>query len=150
MLDKQIYDLEKEDLIEHAVWFFPMDDTVEDELTARPMQSDNLVMGFRLVVKTTFTDCEGNLYTGYVYWSEPDLIGDIQPVLFTGNEDYISFWNGIVKPSWQDYTEIQQKIKDRLPITYQSEPVPGLPTLSGTLEGLYFLDENNHLRFVDN
>jgi len=147
MLDKQVYDLEKEDLIEHAVWFFPMDDTVEGELTVRPLQDYDLAMSHRLIVKTLFFDSEGYSYVGYIYWSQPNVIEDVQPVLFTGgNEGCITFWNGVVDPYWKDYIDEQQELKKRLPITYQSESLEGLEALSGTIEGLYFIDENHNIQ----
>ncbi len=147
MLEKQVYDLTKNDINQHSAWYFPMDDSVEDELTVRPFNSGELSGDFQIIVRTVFADSKGKEYVGYIYWSDPDTIENIKPVLFVDNDNCITFWNGIIKPSWLDYGSVQQKIKKRLPLTYKSDVIANLHALSGTLEGLYYIDDNGNIRY---
>ncbi len=143
MYDKQIYDLTAQDINQYPVWFFPMDETVEDELTVRPVIGACLEGDFQVIVRTTFTDSKALQYIGYIYWSTPKVIGHIMPVMFTGVEECITFWSGIRQPSWSVYSASQQRLKDAFPIGYESDATVGLPSLTGTLKGLYFSNNNN-------
>ncbi|CEO41945.1 hypothetical protein [Photobacterium kishitanii] len=151
MLEKQIYALNTDDLAQHPVWFFPRDDSVEDEeFSVRPCcLTDEDLMNYQIIVKTIFTDCEGEEYVGYIYWSNPPEIGYIQPVLFTTKEDCISFWYGIRKPDWASHDIEQQSMRSRFPITFRSDGFANLlPPIFGTLEGIYYFDKDKTIQYI--
>lgn len=146
---KQIYDLTMADLGEFPVWYFPMDDTVEDELSIKPLDSGNaLFPDFRVIVKTHFYDSMGKLYLGYIYWCKDNSVNACQPVLFVNENTCISFWNGIVKPSWDVYGELPKTLRGRFPIRFESEEHYGLGKVDGTLKGLYYIDDNDRIQCI--
>jgi len=70
MCDKQVYDLTARDIEEHGVWYFPMDETVENELTVRPVLTrEPIDIGFQIIVRTWFETRDGARNVGYIYWS---------------------------------------------------------------------------------
>jgi hypothetical protein len=148
MLEKQVYDLELRDFIQHPIWYFPMDDSVEDELSVKPFDINELPGDYQVIIKCFFSDCEGKQYIGYIYWNSPPKIEDIKPVLFTSGEGCITFWNGIAKPSWTDYDATLQAIRNYFPITFSSEAIENFPSISGTLEGLYFFGDDNSIQYI--
>ena len=52
--DKQVYELTIDDLDSCSVWFFPMDETVEDESTVRPLAEQEACSDFQIIVRTDF------------------------------------------------------------------------------------------------
>jgi hypothetical protein len=140
MSDKQVYELSIDDLAHSGVWFFPMDDSVEDELTVRPLQEVESCADAQLIVRAHFEGRNGARYLGYLYWDGNGGVEYLKPVVLLDDGSAISFWSGIAKPSWAEYSEKAQALRKALPITYISEPLLGLPELSGVLEGLGYLD----------
>lgn len=140
MNDKQIYNLTKSDIEQYPVWYFPMDDSVEDELTVRPMFSNSQHSDYQVIVMTKFTGNDEEEYVGYIYWSMPNVVQHIKPVIFTSEEACITFWNGITLPSWSDYDAEQQLLFNALPLKYSSIECQGLSSISGILNGLYYID----------
>ena len=143
MIEKEIYELTREDLEQYPVWYFPMDDTVDDELTIRPFEGDCLTNDYQVIVSTTFIANDGTKYLGYIYWSRPNNIEDVKPVLFVNDEECLTFWNGMVEVNWEDYGKEQKELRCKFPLSYLSAPVQGLESLSSKLEGLYYLDGEN-------
>jgi hypothetical protein len=143
MIEKEIYELTREDLEQYPVWYFPMDDTVDDELTIRPFEGDCQTNDYQVIVRTTFISSDGTKYLGYIYWSSPNEVADVKPVLFVNNEDCLTFWNGMIEANWDDYGEEQKELRKLFPISYSSDSVQGLESLSNKLEGLYYLDGEN-------
>ena len=96
-MDKQVFDLTPRDFDETPVWFFPMDDSVEDEETVRPAEDASQIDDFQVVVKTHFYDQEGNGYLGYIYWGSPEKVEYLKPVMFFSDdgESGLTFWNGM-------------------------------------------------------
>lgn len=45
-----------------------MDDSVEDELTVRPLQAVESCADAQLIVRTNFEGRNGARYLGYLYW----------------------------------------------------------------------------------
>jgi hypothetical protein len=142
MNDKQIYNLTKSDIEQYPIWYFPMDDSVEDELTVRPMLSDCQHNDYQVIVMTNFTGNDGKVHIGYIYWSMPNIVQHIKPVIFTSENSCITFWNGITQPSKSDYDVEQQLLLNSLPLKYSSVECQGLSSLSGILNGLYYIDGN--------
>lgn len=140
MTDKQIYELTVDDLAFFGVWYFPMDESVEDELTVRPLLEEETCAGAQIVVRTSFIGVDGSSYLGYLYWDNSGIVEYLKPVILLEDGTYVTFWNGMVKPSWADYSAKAQVLRGAVPFSYISEPLLGLPKISGKLEGLYYLD----------
>lgn len=140
MSDKQVYELTVDDLAHSSVWFFPMDDSVEDELTVRPLQELESCTDVQLIVRTQFEGRNGARYLGYLYWDDNGGVEYLKPVVLLDDGSAISFWSGISKPSWEEFSDKAQALRKALPITYISDSLFGLPELSGVLEGLGYLD----------
>lgn len=140
MFDKQIFELTVDDLARCGVWFFPMDESVEDELTVRPLFEQELDSDFQIIVRTMFKGVDGSEYLGFVYWDGSGMVEYTKPTIILNDGFSISFWNGLIKPSWLDCPVEVQALKEVLPISYVSEPLLGLAKISGVLEGLYYLD----------
>lgn len=64
MSDKQVYELTIDDLDRYSVWFFPMDDTVEDELTVRPLAEQETCSDFQIIVRADFFGERHSVYRG--------------------------------------------------------------------------------------
>lgn len=149
MSDKQVYDLTAKDIEGHGVWYFPMDETVQNELTVRPVHSQELVdIGFQVIVRTWFETRDGTRYVGYVYWSNSSALGHLQPVMFVRAEECISFWSGMIEPTWTNYSTDLQTIRTVLPVSFSSEVIFGLETISGSLEGLYSFKDGQVTAFT--
>lgn len=60
MFEKQVYDLNEKDLIDHPVWYFPMDDTAQDELSIRPVEEnfDFSTSDYQFIVRTEFSSVD--------------------------------------------------------------------------------------------
>ncbi|AIN58795.1 hypothetical protein [Pseudomonas soli] len=142
MPDKQIYDLNADDFESHGVWFFPIDDTVEDELTARPLQAEETCSDAQVVVRTVFAGADGTEYKGYLYWDDCKAMEYLKPVVFLSDGSAVSFWSGLIKPAWSDYSPAAGVLRSVLPVAFTSDSLLGLPSISGLLEGLYYLDED--------
>lgn len=140
MVDKQIYDLTVDDVTECGVWYFPMDDSVEDELTVRPLRDEEFCSDAQIIVRANFSGRDGAKYLGYVYWDGCTEVEYLKPVILLGDGTAISFWSGLIKPSWDDCSVLAQRLREGVPIKYVSEAVLGLPSISGELDGLGYLD----------
>lgn len=81
------------------------------------------------------------MYCGYLYWDSNLAVEYLRPVVLSGTGEAVSFWNGIVTPAWES-SEFADLIRSELPISYTSEPIFGLPSICGKLEGLYYLSDD--------
>lgn len=140
MADKQIYELAIGDLTCFGVWYFPMDESVEDELTVRPLLHKEASTDAQIIVRAIFVGREGSSYLGYLYWDSAGEVKYLKPVILLEDGSSITFWNGMVEPSWTDYSAKAQELKSKFPLSYTSDSIFDLPKISGRLEGLYFLD----------
>lgn len=146
MRDKQVYDLTVDDLGAFGVWFFPMDESVQDEQTVRPLLEPETGADFQIIVRTRFSGADGSHYLGYVRWCGYDDVSHVQPVLFVADGTCVSFWSGMLTGSWNGLSNEAQRLRTALPLSYQSEPLLGLSSISGRLEGLYHLDTDSAVR----
>ncbi|MDD0974206.1 hypothetical protein [Pseudomonas fontis] len=137
-MDKQVYDLTGEDLTDAGVWYFPTDDSVDDELSVRPLLAAEEGSDVQIIVRTRFEAADGAVFLGYIYWVGEQTVNYRQPNMFVGDE-CVSFWNGLREPHWEHYSQQVQALRGVFPIRYVSEALMGLPSLSGTLEGLYYV-----------
>ncbi|WPN98511.1 hypothetical protein [Pseudomonas sp. MUP55] len=141
MSGKQVYELTIDDFDSCSVWFFPMDDTVEDELTVRPLSDQDACTDFQILVRTVFFGVNRAAYYGYLYWSSNAEVEYLKPVVLSEEGEAVTFWNGIVTRVWES-SEFACSIRSELPLSYVSEPVFGLPSICGKLEGLYYLSDD--------
>jgi len=147
MNDKQIYDLDVNDLVCYGVWYFPMDESAEDELTVRPLLDKETCTDARVIVRASFVGGDGSSYLGYLYWDGGGEVEYLKPVILLEDGSFVTFWNGMVEPSWADYSARAQQLRNGLPFSYVSECLLELLEISGRLEGLYYLDED-HISWV--
>ena len=140
MRDKQVWELTANDLHDVGVRCFPMDESVEDECTVRPCVEE---IGLAMIVRAEFRGADGTRYLGYVHCSLVEHIGHRQPTLFLNDGTVVSFWAGIVKPSWDEASDEAKRIS--FPVTFESEPLLGLTPMVGFLEGMYYLGSNDQI-----
>ena len=139
-MSKKITDLNEEDVSNQPVWYFPMDESIEDgDLIVEPlleltMPADN----YQMIVKSTFTDSNQVKYMGYIYWAREGSITSWHPCVFLQGEP-LYFWYGLGTPSHKDINLLK---KIALPITFESFDVLNLDLISGEIEGLYSYNEN--------
>lgn len=147
MVDKQIYDLNETDLLNCPVWFFPMDETVEDELTVRPgFKREDYEHDKQCIVRTRFETSAGKKCVGYIYWGEPEVIEYLKPAMFLRGA-CINFWYGMMVPSFDDYIPIMDSPDKEFPIKFKSDEIDGLTSITGVLNGLYFVDDSGVVQY---
>lgn len=148
-MSKQIYDLTLSDLMTFPVWYFPMDETVEDELSICPCTGGTEeVEDFQVIVRTSFKDASGGKYIGYIYWCGTDDVSVCQPVLYFSENRYLAFWAGAMKPEWSEGGDDAIDLSMKIPISFESDEVIGLSKINGLLKGIYFIDEDRGISFV--
>ncbi|MCQ6260214.1 MULTISPECIES: hypothetical protein [unclassified Pseudomonas] len=147
MTDKQIYELTIDDLASFGVWYFPMDESAEDELTVRPLLDKETCTDAQIIVRASFVGKNGSSYLGYLYWDGGGEVEYLKPVILLEDGSFVTFWNGMIEPSWADYSARAQELRSGLPFSYISESLLELPKISGRLEGLYYLD-GDHISWV--
>lgn len=140
MTDKQIYQLAIDDLACFGVWYFPMDEFAEDELTIRPLLDKETCTDAQVIIRTSFVGGDGSSCLGYLYWDGGGEVECLKPVILLEDGSFVTFWNGMVEPSWADYSGRAQELRGGLPFSYVSDSLLDLPKISGRLEGLYYLD----------
>jgi len=138
-MEKQIYELSNSDLLTFGAWYFPMDSSVEDELTVRPVYDLEQARDFQVIVRSKFQGSNGIEYLGYVYWGG-EGVENLQPTILLEDGGAVNFWNGMRKPSWNDYPLVANVIKDAIPIICESEFLYGLPSISVVLKGLAYIE----------
>lgn len=142
---KQVYDLTPADIQERAIWVFPMDDSVEDEASVRPVAPGEIVPdGLLKIVRTVFRDQLGRLFPGYVYVSSGDEVVETRPVAWAGGV-CVTFWNGMIEPA-PGYLGRIRSVGLRWPIEFETD-ASGVPPKRGTLDGIYYL-EGDRVRCV--
>jgi hypothetical protein len=97
MADKQVYELAIDDLAYFGVWYFPMDESVEDELTVRPLLEKEACADAQIIVRTSFVGADGSSYLGYLYWDGSGKVEYLKPVILLEDGSSVTFWNGMVK-----------------------------------------------------
>ncbi|WP_434578571.1 hypothetical protein J3P95_04190 [Pseudomonas sp. Z5-35] len=147
MTDKQIYELTIDDLADFGVWYFPMDESAEDQLTVRPLLDKETCTDAQIIVRASFVGKNGSSYLGYLYWDGGGEVEYLKPVILLEDGSFVTFWNGMIEPSWADYSARAQELRSGLPFSYISESLLELPKISGRLEGLYYLD-GDHISWV--
>ena len=137
-MTKQVYDLTPGDIESSPIWVFPMDHSVEDELSVRALKSGEIVPdGLQTIVRCVFRDAAGRELPGYLYPGGGDAVEEVRPVAWFGSV-CITFWNGMIEPT-RDYLDEIRGTGLAWPIDYESV-VDDVPVHRGVLDGLYFFD----------
>lgn len=135
-MSKQVYDLTAADLEREPVWVFPMDESVEDEASVRPVRRGEVVPdGLQRIVRAVFRDGGGRVLSGYIYPGFGSCVEGVRPVAWC-NELCITFWNGMIEPS-PSYLDRIRDLGLQWPIAYETDE-DGLPPQMGTLAGVYY------------
>jgi hypothetical protein len=139
-VSKQVNDLAAQDLERHPIWVFPMDQSVEDEASVRPVEHDEIVPdGMVTIVRCIFRDQSGRQMFGYVYPRHRDDVDERLPVAWCGSL-CITFWNGMREPS-PSYVATVVSANLQWPLSYQTD-TERAPACAGKLDGLYYLQED--------
>lgn len=140
-MDKQIYDLTSDDIIRHSCWYFPMDESVEDEATVRPLfEGESVPDGLQMIVRCRFTDALERSFVGYAYSDEGSTVECSRPVAWLDGV-CVTFWNGMLEPSSEYLQEVRTVLPGRAwPVRYESDPAAGVVVTSNPLVGLYYAE----------
>lgn len=140
-MQKQVYDLCQKDLENAPKWYFPMDDSVEDELSVRPVEADRSDQeDLRTISRATFVDSNGVEFIGYFYEVAENEVEYTQPVAWIGSV-CVNFWNGMNIPS-KEYTKSLRSLQIKWPVRFQKDG----QWLS--LDGIYYLDDANNVAVI--
>jgi hypothetical protein len=132
---KHIWDLTEEDLNTNPVWYFPMEGEETDETNVLPAsESEAKNMNNMLLVSANFKESTGKIHKGFIYWSKPEVIENLQPCVFYGSGK-VTFWFGIGEPEAEDMKQLH------FPITVTSSVVYGLEKIEKVIEGYYFFNK---------
>jgi hypothetical protein len=135
---KQVYELTAADLEREAVWVFPMDESVEDEASVRPLRPGEVVPdGIQRIVRAVFEDATSKVFPGYIYPGSGGSVEDTRPVAWCGNL-CITFWNGMIEPS-RTYLDQIKSANIQWPLTYETDAAEAA-NQAGSLNGVYYLD----------
>ncbi len=140
---KQIYELTKRDLQEKPAWYFPMDESVEDEMSVRPAKiPGDIDNDLQIIVRTTFTTASDKKFIGYIYWNQTDATEYLQPVILTENGP-VTFWNGMMPPDEEYLERVRSEIGiSAFPIVFESEEFFNLSRICGELRGIEYINGN--------
>src|SRR5688572_12575758 len=98
MMTKQLHELTAADIEKNPICVFPMDESVEDETSIRPVEPGEIVPdGLQRIVRCVFRDQVGQSLLGYLYADVGNRVEDVRPVAWSGSL-CITFWNGMVDP----------------------------------------------------
>jgi hypothetical protein len=149
---RQVYELRIEDLRDHPVWEFALDEEDEedqDEATVRPVDSSVPVdpSAGMFIVRANFTFADGTKATGYITpppTSDEDL-GTIQPqIVALGGQ--VGLWCGMLVPEPQQIKAFyallgKSKGTEVFPLQFVSDvPLAGGP-IAGTVPGFLVLED---------
>lgn len=144
-LGRQVYELTPQDLIDHPIWEFALDEEGEDgqdEATVRPWDGTTTLDPHdgMFVVQAGFELADGTRLLGYLTPPDQgeDSVATIQPIILT-NDGQVSFWHGVVEPS-SESTERAYGLLGRtrgkvFPIRYSSQVALVGGAVSGSLNG---------------
>lgn len=134
-MQKQIWDITKEDIENHPVWVFPMsEDVCSDEATVVPACEDDLNgLNSQVVVQCEAIDSKGTKYIGFMYWAKPVCIEHCQPTIWDG-ENSIGFWFGVQKPDISDLPKIN------FPLLVSTRKVGELDSIELEVVGYGYVD----------
>jgi len=155
---KQVYELTVQDLVEHPVWEFALDEETEpeqDEATVRPYSETGPAdpSNGMLIVKAKFVLADGTPLFGYltppVRSDSPlgmfsgDHLATTQPQIITPRGQ-VSFWLGARKPSTEDLEDQYGKLERRpdkvFPLHFANEAEVVGGRVEGIVNAFLYLD----------
>lgn len=142
-MKKNLFDLTEQDMEKNLIWYFPMSEET-DELTVSTYDSE-MEENHLKIVAAYFISKENKKYIGYLYVSEYLSINDLKPVIIYGGEN-LNFWKGIRKPTLESLKKISLDFgENAFPFKYETLPnVLGF-NAKGSIDGIYFLDEEKKI-----
>lgn len=137
-MEKNINELTIDDFEISPVWYFSMDETVEDEDSILPASQTEVDYEGLMIVRTDFVTDNNIKCMGYIYWENSSDITYAKPNLFI-NKEWISIHlGGFV--SEDEIKLLLDKMTNFFPISFKSREVFGLNSISGQIDGLYYFD----------
>lgn len=143
---KQVYELLPQDLVDHPIWEFCVDEEGadgQDEATVRPTEKTELSEGLpgASIVAADAAFADGSVGIGYLYACDENDIGCLQPNVFAGPSQ-INFYLGWLRfvPDAPDrvaanYKKLKRDKESVFPLSFRSRVnVMGTP-LHVVLEG---------------
>lgn len=137
-MEKNINELTVKDFEISPVWYFPMDETVEDENSIIPASQTEVDYEGQMIVETDFVTNNDIRYKGFIYWEDSSDVTFAKPNLFIDNEWISIHLGGFI--SEEKIQSLMGKMKDLFPISFKSKEAFGLRSISGIIDGLYYFD----------
>jgi hypothetical protein len=149
---RQVYELTVDDLEQHPVWEFALDEEGEegqDEATVRPYEVHDLLdpSDGMFIVRARITLADGTRMMGYL---TPPVQGDstlgtLQPAVVVG-ESQVSFWCGVLEPKpteiAESYALLGKSSADQVfPLRFESDVDLVGGAISGELPGFMVLED---------
>ena len=143
-MKKFLFDLTEDDIKKIPVWYFPMSENMDELTVCTPDES--MEVNHLKIVSTVFLSNNKKEHVGYIFFSnEPKTIKDIKPVIIYGEKN-LTFWKGIRKPSEYFLNEVNSEFGfDFFPVSYKAVHNNLGLSVSGEIQGFYYLDENKQI-----
>lgn len=144
MQPKDIAELTEEDFKTSSRWMFYAGSTGEYDpfVTVIPEQHPDFNCDTLCLLKASYQFRDGSQHPGSVY---TDKVG-LTHTVFVGLAGF-STWFGVREPTREEidliYATVSHQADEIFPISFESFD----GSLRGTLEGFYFLDSDQHVRF---
>jgi hypothetical protein len=151
---RQVYRLTEEDFVDHPIWEFCSDEEGvdgQDEATVKP-STDPEVPGYSpgaYIVAANVSFADGTQTTGYVYSSEPDDFGCLQPnlVLKSGQ---VNLWLGGLRGAAdqdlaQSYLTINKSSNQVFPLSVETRAKINGAAMNLMIEGFVGCDREGQL-----
>ena len=141
---RQVYELTLSDIRAEPIWEHALDEEGvegQDEATVRP-RADLRVADPRegmLIARSSFEAADGTRYTGYVYPSQDQDPGLLQPTIVT-DDGQVDFWLGAHDAIGPDdlrplYALLGKTAEELFPLTYRADVPTGDVPVAGTIRG---------------
>ena len=138
---KQVYLLTEDDLRDHEVWEFALDEEGvegQDEATVRPFspQGELDASSGMFVLRASFRLADGSRMSGYLTppAGSDSGLGTIQPVIVSASGQ-VTFWQGIRRPQRTElddwYRRLGRTASQLFPLEFNSE----VPLVRGPVRG---------------
>jgi hypothetical protein len=135
---RSLLEISEQDIKSSPIWYFPRE---TDDLEVRPIDqapTDQSILDCEVIVSTVFTDNNGREFPGYIFWSMPETLDVLKPVILFDGTRY-AFWFGLRKP---DTVERQRHRVFRFPLHFESVAVSSFHQIRGAIDGLGFIEES--------
>ena len=163
MKPKKFYELTESDLRNHPVWALALDvlssedvDLDGDTALVLPLPAEGniretIIKDLILYVRVTFTAKDGTKFTGMMKSNEGTGVEQTQPAIIT-DDGLVDFYHGYGTPPASEiqerYTALGIKPDQLFPLKYEADVKFLSRATGGTLEGVYFVDEDKKVKAV--